>query len=87
MNLFRKSTSNTGKTDTHERFLSLPNKAYHEKFFKACIDEILNLAVFQGTERSKKVLLYKDPEEMEEILDVKLKHEGKSDEKSVIFWN
>lgn len=82
LSLFRSSTSqSSGKPSPHERFQSIPNKSYHEKFFKTCIDEILSLAVFRGTNRSGKVLEFRGPDDMEKMIDLKLKEESDSDEK------
>lgn len=63
------------------RFESLPIRSDHEKFLRDCIDEILNLAVFNATDRTNKVLEWRNPEQLEQILDLKLKTESDSDEK------
>lgn len=82
ISLFRRSISKGSvNKHQHERFESLPQKLYHEKFFKTCVDEILNLALFGGTDRSSKVLHFRSPEDMEKILDLKVKEESDSDEK------
>lgn len=79
--LFRRYNSKSSVKAQHERFQSLPHKLYHEKFFKTCVNEILSLAVFRGTDRSSKVLEFRSPEDMEKILDLKLKDESDSDDK------
>lgn len=65
----------------HERFESLPIRSVHETFLRNCIDEILNSAVFNATDRSNKVVEFKNPEILGNILDLKLKATSDSDEK------
>lgn len=67
--------------DNHQRFESLPIRSVHEKFLRNCIDEILNLAVFNATDRSSKVVEFKNPEVLQNTLDLKLKDTSDSDEK------
>lgn len=64
-----------------ERFESLPVRSVHEKFFRDCIEIILNTAVFNGTMRDKKVLEWHQPKELEKIFDMSLKVQSDSDEK------
>lgn len=65
----------------HQRFESLPIRSVHETFLRNCIEEILNLAVFNATDRSHKVVEFKNPEDLKNILDLKLKSTSDSDEK------
>ncbi|KAJ6645878.1 Acidic amino acid decarboxylase GADL1 [Pseudolycoriella hygida] len=67
--------------ESHQRFESLPTRSAHENFLRKCIDEILNSAVFNATERSNKVLEFKNPDVLANILDLKLKSASDSDEK------
>lgn len=67
--------------DHHQRFESLPIRSVHEKFLRNCIEEILDLAVFNATDRSNKVVEFKNPEVLANILDLKLKSTSDSDEK------
>lgn len=67
--------------ETYQRFENLPIRSVHEPFLRNCIDEILNVAVFDATDRSNKVLEWRNPEQLEQILDLKLKQTGDSDEK------
>lgn len=62
-------------------FSSLPNRNQHESFIKESMDLILDKAVFKGLSRSSKVLEYRSPEEMQQILDLELKKEPASREK------
>ncbi|XP_063698333.1 cysteine sulfinic acid decarboxylase [Culicoides brevitarsis] len=63
------------------RYASLPNRAKHEKFLRNFVDEVIQLAVFNGTDRANKVLEWKSPEEMLKLVDLELKSEPDSDEK------
>lgn len=69
------------QTNNHQRFESLPIRSVHETFLRSCIEEILNLAVFNATDRSNKVVDFKNPENLANILDLKLKSTSDSDEK------
>lgn len=73
--------NNNNNNMEHERYMSLPNRAKHEKFLRSFIDEVIQLAVFEGTDRSNKVLEWKSPEEMLHLVDLQLKNEPDSDEK------
>lgn len=64
----------------HKRHESLPIRHVHEKFLRDAIENILKFAVFDGTDRSNKVLEWKAPEELEKILDLNLKFECDTDE-------
>lgn len=71
----------TESKDNHQRFESLPVRSVHETFLRNCIEEILNSAVFNATDRANKVVEFKNPEILSNILDLKLKATGDSDEK------
>lgn len=65
------------------RFESYAQRSAHEPFLRSCIDEILDVAVFEATERSSKVLEWHSPEELQGILDLAVKANGDSDEKLI----
>lgn len=67
--------------ETHQRFESLPIRSVHEQFLRNCIEEILNSAVFNATDRSNKVVEFKNPEVLKNTLDLNLKSTGDSDDK------
>lgn len=64
----------------NKRFASLPNKNEHETFIRNSVEELLNLAVFQATDRKNKVLEWRNPEDLQNIFDMKLKDTPDSDE-------
>lgn len=63
-----------------KRYASLPNKNEHETFIRNSIEELLNSAVFNATDRKNKVLEWKNPEDLQNIFDMKLKDTPDSDE-------
>lgn len=63
-----------------KRYASLPNKNEHETFIRNSIEELLNSAVFNATERKNKVLEWRNPEDLQNIFDMKLKDTPDSDE-------
>lgn len=65
------------------RFESYATRSEHEPFLRRCIDEILDVAVFEATERSSKVLEWHNPEDLQRILDLDIKSEGDSDDKLI----
>lgn len=65
--------------DSHERYFSLPNRN-HEKFLRTLLDNVLNNAIFEGTNRRNKVLEWTDPEELQQKFDMNLKDQPDSDE-------
>lgn len=71
----------SGTNNMEGRYMSLPNRAKHEKFLRTFIDEVIELAVFNGTDRANKVLEWKSPEEMLNLMDLQLKSDADSDEK------
>lgn len=70
----------SSEVDASTRFLSLPNRDHNEKFLRTIIDEVLNKAIFNGTQRENKVLEWTNPEELESKFDMSLKDEADSDE-------
>lgn len=81
------ATNNNNNNDTkyqlnhHERFQSVPIRSEHEKFLRECVDVILNVAVFDNTQREKKVLEWHQPDELLKLFDMKLKAQSDTDEK------
>ncbi|KAM7351237.1 glutamate decarboxylase-like protein black [Cochliomyia hominivorax] len=49
-----------------------------ERFIRMCVDEIIKMAVLEGTNRSNKVVRWHSPEELRKIFDFKLKNEAES---------
>lgn len=50
-------------------FRSAPDKMHHQRFFRDCVDTIINEAVFEGTDRKNKVLEWQSPVELEKNID------------------
>lgn len=69
------------KINTHERYETLPVRSVHEQFLHDAVSLILNTAVFNDLKRENKVLEWRQPEELKQILDLALKPDGDSDEK------
>lgn len=69
----------------HERFESLPIRSEHEKFLRECIEIILNVAVFDDTQREEKVLEWHQPDELLKLFDMKLKAQSDTDEKLLVL--
>lgn len=63
------------------RFESHPVRAQHETFLRRCVDEMLDTAVFGGTERTGRVLEWTAPEELLARLDLQLKRQPDNDER------
>lgn len=75
-----KLDGNLAEKNSMKRIESLPNKSMHAEFIKECVDTLLNLAVFQATDRSNKVLEWQNPEHLMENFDMSLKDAGDSHE-------
>lgn len=73
------------QTKQHERFQSIPIRSEHEKFLRECIEIILNVAVFDDTQREQKVLEWHQPEELIKLFDMKLKARSDPDEKLLVL--
>ena len=52
-----------------------------KQFIKVCVEEIIESAVFDGTNRSNKVVQWHSPSELRELFDFKLKDDAESQEK------
>ena len=63
-----------------KRYESIPNRERHEKFLRKLIDEVLNRAVFDGTNRENKVVEFNNPEELKKKMDLALKAEPDTEE-------
>lgn len=70
-----------GGRQHHERFHSIPMRTEHEKFLRDCIEIILNVAVFDDTQREKKVLEWHQPDELHKLFDMQLKANSDCDAK------
>ncbi|XP_068140417.1 cysteine sulfinic acid decarboxylase [Drosophila tropicalis] len=55
--------------------------AEFESFLRVCIDEIIKLAVVEGTNRSSKVVEWHEPSELRQIFDFQLREKGESQDK------
>lgn len=75
------SNNNNIEINHVERFQSAPIRSEHEKFLRDCVDVILNVAVFDDTQREKKVLEWHQPDELIKLFDMKLKAQSDTDEK------
>ncbi|KAJ9589117.1 hypothetical protein L9F63_017576 [Diploptera punctata] len=62
-------------------FASLPNKQQHSQFLKEAIHLMLEKAVFQATDRSSRVVEWKEPEELLQLVDMKLPENPESHDK------
>lgn len=67
------------RASTAARFESHPVRAQHEPFLRRCIEEILETAVFGGTDRGGRVLEWTAPEELLAKLDLQLKRQPDDD--------
>lgn len=63
------------------KYYSLPNKELHSTFITKSAEMILKHAVFEGTNRKSKVVEYRDPDILSELIDLKVRQEGESDER------
>ncbi|XP_017854929.2 cysteine sulfinic acid decarboxylase [Drosophila busckii] len=62
-------------------FVASHPAAEFEGFIRACVDEIIQLAVFQGTNRSSKVVEWHEPAELRQLFDFELRDKGESQDK------
>lgn len=60
------------------RYQSQTNRT-HEKFLRECIEELLEKAIFSGTDRSSRVLEWRNPEDLASTLDLDLSTDGVTD--------
>ncbi|KAH8251437.1 hypothetical protein KR032_011903 [Drosophila birchii] len=75
------NTTGTQAQDGLSDFVASHPAAEFEGFIRACVDEIIKLAVFQGTNRSSKVVEWHEPAELRQLFDFQLREKGESQEK------
>jgi len=78
------ATNGNGITDAKDdlsSFVASHPAAEFEGFIRACVDEIIKLAVFQGTNRSSKVVEWHEPAELRQLFDFQLRDKGESQDK------
>lgn len=51
-------------------FQSLPEREHHEGFLRKCLQILLDEAVFKGTQRDTKVVDWRSPDELKQLLDL-----------------
>lgn len=66
-------------------FESAPSKMQHDKFFRDCLDVVLEDAVFNGSDRKNRVTTWKSPEELQEVIDFNLKNSPSTHENLLQF--
>ncbi|EDX04973.1 GD23928 [Drosophila simulans] len=71
----------TSTKDDLSSFVASHPAAEFEGFIRACVDEIIKLAVFQGTNRSSKVVEWHEPAELRQLFDFQLREQGESQDK------
>lgn len=62
-------------------FVASHPSAEFEGFIRACVDEIIQLAVLQGTNRSSKVVEWHEPAELRKLFDFELRDQPDSPDK------
>lgn len=67
--------------DSLSGFVASHPAAQFDGFIRACVDEIIKLAVFQGTNRSSKVVEWHEPAELRQLFDFQLREKGESQDK------
>ncbi|SPP82540.1 cysteine sulfinic acid decarboxylase [Drosophila guanche] len=75
------NNNNNETTDDISGFVASHPAAPFEGFIRACVDEIIKLAVFQGTNRSSKVVEWHEPAELRQLFDFQLRDKGESQDK------
>ncbi|XP_016962075.1 cysteine sulfinic acid decarboxylase [Drosophila biarmipes] len=75
------SSSITDLKDDLSSFVASHPAAEFEGFIRACVDEIIKLAVFQGTNRASKVVEWHEPAELRQLFDFQLREKGESQDK------
>lgn len=78
--IYQKPEKNLKPRKTDANFESLPRREHHETFIRNCTDLLLNEAVFRGTSRDQKVLEWRHPQELQQLMDLQLRPEAASDE-------
>nr|CAD7195665.1 unnamed protein product [Timema douglasi] len=51
-------------------YASLPDRSRHEGFLRSVMDLLLDEAVFEGTSRNNRVVEWKSPEELDQLIDL-----------------
>ncbi|KAH8400543.1 hypothetical protein KR222_006185 [Zaprionus bogoriensis] len=74
------SNNNNSGCNGLSSFVASHPAAEFEGFIRACVDEIIELAVFQGTNRSSKVVEWHEPAELRRLFDFELRDKGESQE-------
>lgn len=54
-------------------FQSAPSKMLHDQWFRECVDVVLEEVVFKGTDRKNKVVNWKSPDELKDVIDFAVK--------------
>ncbi|GAB0091882.1 cysteine sulfinic acid decarboxylase [Sergentomyia squamirostris] len=73
-----KMTSEIVDEKGQRRYQSQPNRT-HENFLRDCVNELLEKAIFSGTDKTNKVLEWRNPEDLSTLLDLELNNDGVSD--------
>lgn len=55
-------------------FESASNKMQHDKFFRDCVDVILEEAIFKGNDRINRVTAWKSPDDLQKVIDFTLRN-------------
>ncbi|XP_055711582.1 cysteine sulfinic acid decarboxylase [Phlebotomus papatasi] len=76
MKMDKMKSDTDGNSDV--RYQSQTNRT-HEKFLRECIEELLEKAIFSGTDRSSRVLEWRNPEDLASTLDLDLSTDGVTD--------
>lgn len=71
------------QTKKLETFESLPRRDHHEAFIRECTEILIKDAVFRSTARENKVLEWKDPEELQKLIDFNMKTDGATNDELV----
>lgn len=74
------TNNNINNNNNCKLLASLPNRKLHEKFIRESVDKLINLAVFDATDRENKVLEWQNPEELLQKFDMTLKENGDTNE-------
>ncbi|KAH8410196.1 hypothetical protein KR009_008115 [Drosophila setifemur] len=72
------NNNNAELKDGLSGFVASHPAAQFDGFIRACVDEIIKLAVFQGTNRSSKVVEWHEPAELRQLFDFQLREKGES---------
>ncbi|XP_030376770.1 cysteine sulfinic acid decarboxylase [Scaptodrosophila lebanonensis] len=75
------NNNNNSSNGAISNFVASHPVAEFEQFIRVCVDEIIKLAVFEGTNRSSKVVEWHEPAELRQLFDFQLREHGESHEK------